>query len=153
MFVIVFSIVKLGPDHLIPSLMDDQRQYNNAKETLPIAHHTRQQQQSSRPWSGVMKPKRYRPGTIALRDIRRYQKSTELLIPKSSFQRLVREIAQEFMSNIRFKSAAMDCLQEAAEAFLVERFEQSQLVAIHRGRVAITKKDMQLAKQIRGDRA
>ena len=52
---------------------------------------------------GVKKPHRYRPGTVALREIRRYQKSTELLIRKLPFQRLVREIAQDFKTDLRFQ--------------------------------------------------
>uniref|UniRef100_A0A1A9VRG2 Histone H3 n=1 Tax=Glossina austeni TaxID=7395 RepID=A0A1A9VRG2_GLOAU len=68
---------------------------------------------------GVKKPHRYRPGTIALREIRRYQKSTELLIRKLPFQRLVREIAQDFKTDLRFQSAAIGALQEASEAYLV----------------------------------
>ncbi|XP_065400381.1 histone H3.1 isoform X1 [Macaca fascicularis] len=68
---------------------------------------------------GVKKPHRYRPGTVALREIRRYQKSTELLIRKLPFQRLVREIAQDFKTDLRFQSSAVMALQEACEAYLV----------------------------------
>ena len=63
---------------------------------------------------GVKKPHRYRPGTVALREIRRYQKSTELLLRKLPFQRLVREIAQDFKSDLRFQSSAVAALQEAS---------------------------------------
>jgi histone H3 len=72
---------------------------------------------------GVKRPHRYRPGTVALREIRRYQKSTDLLIRKLPFQRLVREVAQEFTPNLRFRSTAILALQEAAEAYLVQLFE------------------------------
>jgi histone H3 len=72
---------------------------------------------------GVKKPHRYRPGTVALREIRRYQKSTELLVRKLPFQRLVREIAQDFKTDLRFQSSAILALQEAAEAYLVGLFE------------------------------
>jgi histone H3 len=72
---------------------------------------------------GVKKPHRYRPGTVALREIRRYQKSTELLIRKLPFQRLVREIAQDFKTDLRFQSSAIGALQEASEAYLVSLFE------------------------------
>src|SRR6476660_6973911 len=68
---------------------------------------------------GVKKPHRFRPGTVALREIRRYQKSTELLIRKLPFQRLVREIAQDYKTDLRFQSSAIAALQEAAEAYLV----------------------------------
>src|SRR5665213_3096891 len=68
--------------------------------------------------SGIKrKPHRYRPGTVALREIRKYQKSTDLLIRKLPFQRLVREIAQNFKNDLRFQSTAIGALQEAAEAY------------------------------------
>ena len=78
---------------------------------------------------GVKKPHRYRPGTVALREIRRYQKSTELLIRKLPFQRLVREIAQDFKTDLRFQSSAVMALQEASEAYLVGLFEDTNLCA------------------------
>jgi histone H3 len=101
---------------------------------------------------GVKKPHRYRPGTVALREIRKYQKSTELLIRKLPFQRLVREIAQEFKSDLRFQSSAVLALQEASECYLVGLFEDTNLCAIHAKRVTIMPKDMQLARRIRGEK-
>jgi len=68
---------------------------------------------------GVKRPHRYRPGTVALREIRRYQKSTELLIRKLAFQRLVREIAQEYRTDLKFTAPSILALQEIAEAHLV----------------------------------
>ncbi|XP_028731091.1 histone H3.3A-like [Peromyscus leucopus] len=88
---------------------------------------------------GVKKPRRYRPGTVALREIRRYQKSTELLIRKLPFQRLVREIAQDFKTDLRFQSAAIGALQEASEAYLVGLFEDTNLCAIHAKRENVLK--------------
>jgi len=102
---------------------------------------------------GVKKPHRYRPGTVALREIRRYQKSTELLIRKLPFRRLVREIAQDFKTDLRFQNAALSALQEASEAYLVGLFEDTNLCAIHAKRVTIMPKDIQLARRIRGERA
>ncbi|CBJ48887.1 conserved unknown protein [Ectocarpus siliculosus] len=93
------------------------------------------------------------PGTVALREIRRYQKSTELLIRKLPFQRLVREIAQDFKSDLRFQGSAVLALQEAAEAYLVGLFEDTNLCAIHAKRVTIMPKDIQLARRIRGERS
>ncbi|KAM0874589.1 hypothetical protein ACQ4PT_037301 [Festuca glaucescens] len=87
---------------------------------------------------GVKKPHRFRPSTVALREIRKYQKSTELLIRKLPFQRLVREIAQDFKTDLRFQSSA---LQEAAEAYLVGLFEDTNLCAIHAKRVTIMRHD------------
>ena len=101
---------------------------------------------------GVRKPHRYRPGTVALREIRRYQKATDLLIRKAPFQRLVHEIAQDFKSDLRFQSTAVLALQEAAEAYLVGLFEDTNLCAIHAKRVTIMPKDLQLARRIRGER-
>ncbi|VDP78166.1 unnamed protein product [Echinostoma caproni] len=101
----------------------------------------------------VKKPHRYRPGTVALREIRRYQKSTELLIRKLPFQRLVREIAQDFKTDLRFQSSAVSALQEASEAYLVGLFEDTNLCAIHAKRVTIMPKDIQLARRIRDERA
>jgi len=102
---------------------------------------------------GVKKPHRYRPGTVALREIRRYQKSTELLIRKLPFQRLVREIAQDFKTDLRFQGSAVLALQESAEAYLVGLFEDTNLAAIHAKRVTIQPKDIQLARRIRGERS
>jgi len=109
---------------------------------------------------------------VALREIRKYQKSTELLIRKLPFQRcvpsmppslkrqpshslcsLVREIAQDFKSDLRFQSSAILALQEASEAYLVGLFEDTNLCAIHAKRVTIMPKDVQLARRIRGERA
>lgn len=98
---------------------------------------------------GVKKPHRYRPGTVALREIRKYQKSTELLLRKMPFQRLVREIATNYKSDLRFQSTAVLALQEAAEAYLTSLFEDTNLCAIHARRVTIMPKDMQLARRIR----
>ncbi|KAG5185092.1 histone-fold-containing protein [Tribonema minus] len=104
---------------------------------------------------GVKKPHRFRPGTVALREIRRYQKSTELLIRKLPFSRLVREIIQDYKAgfDFRFQGSAMLALQEAAEAYLVGIFEDTNLCAIHAKRVTIMPKDVQLARRIRGERS
>ena len=91
------------------------------------------------------KRQRYRPGTVALREIRRFQKSTELLIWRMPFQRLVREITQTYSLYLQFQSGAVLALQEAAEAYLVGLLEDSNLCAIHVKRVTIMPRDMQLA--------
>ena len=88
---------------------------------------------------GVKKPHRYKPGTVALREL--------------PFQRLVREIAQDFKTDLRFQSSAIGALQEAVEAYLVGLFEDTNLCAIHAKRVTIQKKDMQLARRLRGERS
>ncbi|CAG5092672.1 Similar to Histone H3 (Urechis caupo) [Cotesia congregata] len=90
-------------------------------------------------------------GTVALREIRRYQKSTELLIRKLPFQRLVREIAQDFKTDLRFQSSAVMALQEASEAYLVGLFEDTNLCAIHAKRIFSDKRtkedDMNFQKE------
>ena len=96
-------------------------------------------------------PRRFRPGTVALREIRRYQKSTELLMRKLPFQRLVREIAGDFKSDLRFQASAIQALQEATEAYCVSLYEDSNLCAIHAKRVTIMAKDLALAKRLRGN--
>ncbi|KAL4493921.1 hypothetical protein ABPG72_021938 [Tetrahymena utriculariae] len=101
---------------------------------------------------GIKKPHKFRPGTVALREIRKYQKTTELLIRKLPFQRLVRDIAMEMKGDIRFQSQAILALQEAAEAYLVGLFEDTNLCAIHARRVTIMTKDLHLARRIRGER-
>jgi len=101
----------------------------------------------------VKKNHRYRPGTVALREIRRYQKSTELLIKKLPFQRLVREIAQDFKTDLRFQSTAIMALQEAAESYLVGLLEDTNLLAKHAKRVTIMPKDVQLAQRIRPNKS
>jgi histone H3 len=107
----------------------------------------------SAPSSGVKKPRRFRPGTLALREIRRYQKSTELLIRKMPFQRLLREVAGTIRNDLRFQSTALLAMQEAAEAYLVGLFEDTNLCAIHAKRITILVKDMQLARRIRGEKS
>ena len=94
----------------------------------------------------------FRPGVMALREIRHYQKSSALLIRKLPFQRLVREMAQDFKTDLRFQAAAILCLQEVAEAYLVGLFEDTNLCAIHAKRVMILPRDLQLARCIHGER-
>ena len=100
-----------------------------------------------------VKPHRYRAGTAALQDICHFQKTSALLIRKLPFQKLVREIAQDYKTDLRFQSAAILCLQEAAEAYLVRLFDDANLCAIHARRVTIMPKDILLARRIRGERA
>ena len=101
---------------------------------------------------GVKKPFRYRPGTVALREIRRYQKSTDLLLRKMPFQRLVREYAQDFTSDLRFQGSSILAMQEMTESYSVGLFEDSNCCAIHAKRVTIMPKDIQLTRRIRNER-
>ena len=92
-------------------------------------------------------------GTVALREIRKYQKTTELLIRKLPFHRLVREVTEKVAGyHLRYTTGAMEALQEDTEAYLVALFEECNLCAIHAKRVTIQPKDMSLARRIRGER-
>lgn len=102
---------------------------------------------------GAKRPHRFRPGTVALREIRRYQKSTELLIKKLPFQRLARELVRDVRGDMRFRSSAIAALQEGAEAYLVSLFEDTNLAAIHAKRVTIQPKDLALARRLHGERS
>ena len=102
--------------------------------------------------SGVKKPFKFRPGTVALREIKRYQKGTELLLRKLPFQRLVREIAAGGKEGLRFQASAVLAMQEATEAHMVNLFADTCLCAIHGRRVTIMPKDIQLARRLRGER-
>ena len=101
--------------------------------------------------AGPKKPHRYRPGTVALREICRYQKSTELLIRRLPFQRLVWEIAQDLKGRVNFASGAILALQEAVEAYLIGLFEDTNLCAIHAKHITIMLKDIPLARRIWGE--
>uniref|UniRef100_A0A8C2TAE8 Core Histone H2A/H2B/H3 domain-containing protein n=1 Tax=Coturnix japonica TaxID=93934 RepID=A0A8C2TAE8_COTJA len=133
-----------------PNQKKERRRLRPHSPPRPRAGHGRRQK----------KPHRY-AGTVALREIRRYQSPRELPMPQAAlpapgarrlpFQRLVREIAQDFKTDLRFQSSAVMALQEASEAYLVGLFEDTNLCAIHAKRVTIMPKDIQLARRIRGD--
>ena len=123
-----------------------------ALQNVGYSHRSWEQAHEARKEGRLVQIGQFRPGVMALREIRHYQKSSVLLIRKLPFQRLVREIAQDFKTDLRFQSAAILCLQEAAEAYLVGLFEDMNLCAIHAKRVTITPRDLQLARHIRGER-
>ena len=111
----------------------------------------KKQQLSNAQASNKKKLYRHRPGVQALRDIRKYQRTGDLLIRKLPFQRVVREIAQARKIDLRFQSTAIHALQEAAEAHLVGMFEDANRCAIHAHRVTVMPKDIRLARKIRGE--
>ena len=97
------------------------------------------------------KKHRFRPGTVALREIRKYQKSTDLLLRKLPFQRIIKDISNSLSENLRYRSSAIEALQHATEAYLVSVFEDANLCAIHAKRVTLMTKDMTLARRLRGE--
>jgi histone H3 len=102
--------------------------------------------------SAMKKTRRFRPGTVALREIRRYQKGTELLLRKAPFQRLVRELATAHKEGLRFQSSAIQAIQESTESFCIGLLSDSNLCAIHSKRVTIMNRDIALARRLRGER-
>ena len=102
--------------------------------------------------TGVKRAHRFRPGTVALREIRRYQKGTELLLRKAPFQRLVREVASSLKEGLRFQSSAVAAIQEATESYVVSLLADTNLCAIHTRRVTIMPRDVHLARRLRGER-
>ena len=108
---------------------------------------------SKAPTGGIKKPRRYRPGVVALREIRRYQKSTDPCIPLAPFSRLIKEISAELYprKEIKFTKSSIEAMRQAGEAYVVRLFEDAYPCAIHAKRVTLTKKDIALARRIRND--
>jgi histone H3 len=102
--------------------------------------------------TGTKRAHRWRPGTVALREIRKFQKSTELLVQRAPFQRLVRELAAAQKEGLRFQSSAVQAIQEATESYVISLLADTNLCAIHTRRVTIQPKDVQLALRLRGER-
>ena len=127
-----------------------------AKEAQKAAMKKKTQIKKSAPADGGMKERkarRNRPGTVVLREVKKYQKTVDMLLPRASFQRLVRSICHGHDDSLRFQPAALHALQEASEAYIVGLFEDTNLSAIHAKRVTVQKKDMDLARRIRGERS
>ena len=101
---------------------------------------------------GVKRNRKFRPGTVALREIKRYQRSTGTLISRAPFQRLVKEAAQTQKDGLRFQSAAVSAMQEATESYVIGLLSDTNLCALHAHRVTIMPKDIHLAKRLRGER-
>lgn len=87
---------------------------------------------------------RYRPGTVAVRDMKRYQKSTELLLRRAPFQRLIREITGNYSVGTRFAASALLALQEATESYMVKMFDHTLALALHAKRVTVFQRDFNL---------
>lgn len=100
------------------------------------------------------KKRRYRPGTKALKEIRQYQRSSDLLIRKLPFCRLVKQLCQDHFARpgevYRWQGTALEALQHAAEDYLVKLFEDANLCTIHAKRVTVMVRDIQLARRIKG---
>nr|UHA57731.1 histone H3.6 [Crypthecodinium cohnii] len=100
----------------------------------------------------VKRSHRLKSGQVALREIKQYQKSTDLLLLKLPFQRLIKELCEETLKvEVRFQAQAILALQEATEAYLVGLFEDTNLCAVHAKRVTIMPRDLELARRLRGE--
>lgn len=119
-------------------------------ERMSMAKKAKKKAQKTPQVGGIKKPHRFHPGTVALREIRKYQKYTGPLMRKLPFQRLVREIAQDYKTDLRMQGVAMETMQQAAEAFMVQLFEDATRSAIHAKRVTIMPKDIGLVAFIKG---
>ena len=149
----VMGMIKGTEKHFVTKPPTPKKRYTGeGKRASATSIRAQQEIRKSKLSMGAIKrPHRYRPRMRALMEIRRYQKTSELLIRKLPFQRLIREITQDYKVGLRFQASALMALQEAAEAFLIGLFEDTNLCAIHAKRVTIMPKDIQLARRIRGD--
>ncbi|KAI0492625.1 hypothetical protein KFK09_026901 [Dendrobium nobile] len=96
---------------------------------------------------------RFKPGTVALKEIRKLQKTWNNLIPAAAFIRIVKDMTFFYSKEVnRWRAEALVALQEAAESFVIELFEDANLCAIHAKRVTLMQKDLHLARRIGGRR-
>eukprot|EP01029_Cantina_marsupialis_P029149 TRINITY_DN779871_c0_g1_i1.p1 TRINITY_DN779871_c0_g1~~TRINITY_DN779871_c0_g1_i1.p1 ORF type:complete len:143 (+),score=12.87 TRINITY_DN779871_c0_g1_i1:83-511(+) len=130
-------VKRANPKKTLKQHKQGDREVKAARKSIPVP--------------ATKKKHRRKPGTVALQEIRKYQRSTELLIQKLPFQRLVREISQDIDVEYRWQGTALAALQEAAEAYCVGLLEDSNLCSIHAGRVTLMCKDLRLARRLRGD--
>ena len=142
-----------SPSHAQLAKAGAAKKATKARKALPT---TNPKRKSAPATGGVKKPHRYRPGTVALREIKKFQKSTDLLLRKRPFARLVKEISADFPlpggQLCRWSPEAILALQNAIEHYLVGVNEDANLCAIHAKRVTIMPKDIQLARRIRGEK-
>ena len=142
-----------SPSHAQLAKAGAAKKATNARKALPT---TNPKRKSAPATGGVKKPHRYRPGTVALREIKKFQKSTDLLLRKRPFARLVKEISADFPlpggQLCRWSPEAILALQNATEHYLVGVNEDANLCAIHAKRVTIMPKDIQLARHVRGEK-
>lgn len=102
--------------------------------------------------AGTKRMHRWRPGTVALREVKKAMRGTELLVAKAPFQRLVREVAESHKAGLRFQASAVSAIQEATEAYVISLLSDSNLAASFAGRVTCMPKDLHLVRRLRGER-
>lgn len=129
--------------------MSRTKETARAKRTVT----SKKSKKAAKPASAVKTGRRrWHPGTVALREVRHYQKSTDLLIQRAPFQRLVREVSGAQKEGLRFQSSAILAIQEATESYIVSLLADTNLACIHAKRVTVMPRDLQLALRLRGER-
>ncbi|EPY31667.1 histone H3 [Angomonas deanei] len=131
-----------------PHFMSRTKETSRAKRSIT----SKKSKKAPRAASGTKRAHRWRPGTVALREVRKFQRSTDLLIQRAPFQRLVREIASAQKEGLRFQSSAILALQESTEAYVVSLLADANLASLNSKRVTLMPRDLQLALRLRGDR-
>nr|CUT18453.1 cenH3 [Lilium davidii var. unicolor] len=126
-----------------------QQQTEEPQDEEPRNRGRQRQQQQQRPPGAPRKPRRFKPGTVSLRQIRKLQNSFKSLIPHNPFMRLVRELVDEFPGDYRFAAETFPMLKEVVEDELVSHFENVQICSLHAKRIMITVKDFRLAKELK----
>ena len=134
------------------NILQERQQMEQLEELIKASKNIAVKAPRKPPSCQLQKKRRFRPGTVALREICQYQKSTELLIRRTPFQWVIYEIMWGIRNDLRIQAVAVKGLQEAAEAYLVGLFEDSNLCAIHAKWVTIMPRDVQLARRICGER-
>jgi histone H3 len=118
----------------------------------PLGSKTGKKSAGSSGSAGVKKSFRWRPGTVALRQVKKLQQTTGTLIARAPFSRLVREIAESHKAGLRFQSSAVAAIQEATESFVIGLLGDANLTALHANRVTALPRDLQLVRRLRGER-
>ena len=141
------------PEKPITSETTHPAEMSRTKTTAVAKSSKKASKAAAGPKKAGAKKFRWRPGTVALRQIRKFQKSTDLLLRKAPFQRLVRELATGHKEGLRWQASAVAALQEATESYVTGLLSDSNLCALHAKRVTLMARDLQLARRLRGERA
>lgn len=138
--------------HIHRALLKDGKKGDEAVDDMKVTSKLKKTKKTKKASDGSTKKRRFRPGTVALKEIRYYQRASETLIRRQPFTRLVREVAQDFKFDLRFQMSAIDVLHRFIEAKLINTMQKSNMIAIHAKRVTVMPKDIQLARRAAGER-
>jgi histone H3 len=138
--------------HIHKALLKDGKKGDEEETPVDMKVTTKLKKASKKKGAASTKKRRFRPGTVALKEIRYFQRASETLIRRQPFTRLVREVAQDFKDDLRFQMSAIDVLHRFIEAKLIDMMEKANRTAIHAKRVTVMPKDLQLARRLAGER-